>query len=56
MFKLKISKEERYEKKVKSYAHKQYNDLKILFLNDVVDDVQNEKLIENEQIFVKSTH
>ena len=47
-FKLKVSKEEKHEKRIKSYAHEQYDDLKILFLNDVADDVQNEKLIENE--------
>ena len=53
---MKISKEEEHEKKIKSYAHKQYDDLKISFLNDVVDNVQNEKLIENKQIFVESAH
>ena len=46
----------RTRKKIKSYAHEQYNDLKILFLNDVVDDVQNKKSIENEQISVESAH
>ena len=56
VFKLKISKEEKHEKRIKSYAHEQYNDLKISFLNDVADDVQNEKSIENKQIFVKSAH
>ena len=52
---MKVSKEEEHEKRIKSYAHEQYNNLKILFLNDVVDGVQNEKSIKNEQIFVKST-
>ena len=56
LFKLKVLKEEKHEKRVKSYAHEQYNNLKISFLNDVADDVQNEKLIENEQIFVESAH
>ena len=53
---MKVSKKEKHEKRIKSYAHEQYNDLKILFLNDVADDVQNEKLIKNKQIFVESTH
>ena len=53
---MKVSKEETHEKRIKSYAHEQYNDLKISFLNDVADDVQNEKSIKNEQIFVESTH
>ena len=49
-------KEEKHEKRVKSYAHEQFDDSKISFLNDVADDVQSEKSIENEQIFVESTH
>ena len=53
---MKVSKEEEHEKKVKSYAHEQFNDSKISFLNDVADDVQDEKSIENEQISVESAH
>ena len=53
---MKVLKEEKHEKKIKLYAHEQYNDLKISFLNDVADDVQNKKSIENEQIFAESTH
>ena len=47
-FKLKVSKEKEHEKRIKSYAHEQFNDLKILFLSDVADGVQSKKLIENE--------
>ena len=39
-----------------SYAHEQYNDLKISFLNDVVNGVQNKKSIENKQTSVELTH
>ena len=53
---MKVSKEEKYEKRIKSYAHEQFDDLKILFLNNVADGVQNEKSVENEQISVESTH
>ena len=53
---MKILKEKKHEKRIKSYAHEQYDDSKTLFLNDVVDDVQNEKSIENEQIFIESAH
>ena len=49
-------KEENHEKRIELYAHEQYDNLKISLLNDVVDDVQNEKLIENKQIFVESTY
>ena len=46
----------KHEKRIKLYAHKQYDDSKISFLNDVVDGVQNEKSIENKQIFVELAH
>ena len=52
---MKVSKEEKHEKRIKLYAHEHYNNLKISFLNDVVDDVQNKKSIKNEQIFAEST-
>ena len=48
LFKLKVSKEEKHKKRIKSYAYEQFNDLKISLLNDVADDVQNKKLIKNE--------
>ena len=49
-------KEEKHEKRIELYAHEQYDNSKISFLNDVVDGVQNEKLIKNKQISVELTH
>ena len=56
IFQIESFEKKKHEKKIKSYAHEQYDDSKFSFLNDVADGVQSEKLIKNEQIFVESTH